>query len=120
MSEINQNNTYVKQTSRVAEMVLGIMGSIFGMLGGIFAMFFGSLASSLEAEGGNSVIGLGLAVIIVCVITLILSCIINKKRVLMGTLLIIGGILNIVFISLFGVLSGLLIIVAGILALIRK
>lgn len=116
------SNTNVKttETSRVAEMVLGIMGSIFGMLGGIFAMFFGSLASAVEADTGTDVLGLGVAVIIVCIITLILSCIINKKRVLMGILLIIGGLLNIFFISMFGILSGLLIMVSGIIALIRK
>ena len=33
---------------------------------------------------------------------------------------LVGGILNIVFISFFGILSGILILVAGILALIRK
>ncbi|MGW9993185.1 hypothetical protein ACUXJ3_001510 [Staphylococcus capitis] len=59
-------------------------------------------------------------VIITCIITLILSCIINKKRVLIGVLLIIGGILNFIFISFFGILSGILILVAGILALVRK
>ncbi|PTH58218.1 hypothetical protein BU595_13215, partial [Staphylococcus arlettae] len=71
-------------------------------------------------EDSGSIMGLGVAVIITCFITLILSCIINKNRVVMGVLLVIGGILNFVFISMFGILSGILILVAGILALIRK
>lgn len=106
-------------TSRVAEMILGILGSIFGILGGLFALFIGGIGAELDA-GTGGVGGLGAAVIITCIITLILSCIINKKRVLVGTLLVIGGILNFVFISFFGILSGILILVAGILALVRK
>ena len=87
----------VKPTNRVAEMVLGIMGSIFGILGGLFAIMLQGVSSQLDTDGGN-VGGLGVAVIITCIITLILSCIINK-RVLIGVLLIIGGILNFIFIS---------------------
>lgn len=90
----------VKPTNRVAEMVLGIMGSIFGILGGLFAIMLQGVSSQLDTDGGN-VGGLGVAVIITCIITLILSCIINKKRVLIGVLLIIGGILNFIFISFF-------------------
>ena len=97
----------VKPTNRVAEMVLGIMGSIFGILGGLFAIMLQGVSSQLDTDGGN-VGGLGVAVIITCIITLILSCIINKKRVLIGVLLIIGGILNFIFISFFGILSGIL------------
>ncbi|WP_176745492.1 hypothetical protein [Staphylococcus sp. HMSC056G08] len=44
----------------------------------------------------------------------------NKKRVLMGVLLVIGGVLNFIFIGLFGILSGILILVAGVLALVHK
>ncbi|HLR18920.1 MAG TPA: DUF4064 domain-containing protein [Staphylococcus sp.] len=110
----------VKQTNRVAEMILGILGSIFGILGGLFAIMIGGIGSEFGDAESGSIAGLGGAVIITCIITLILSCIINKKRVLMGILLIIGGILNIIFISFFGILSGILILVAGILALIRK
>lgn len=68
----------VKPTNRVAEMVLGIMGSIFGILGGLFAIMLQGVSSQLDTDGGN-VGGLGVAVIITCIITLILSCIINKK-----------------------------------------
>ena len=32
-------NEYIgKQTNRVAEMILGILGSIFGIIGGLFAI----------------------------------------------------------------------------------
>lgn len=38
----------------------------------------------------------------------------------MGVLFVIGGVLNFIFIGLFGILSGILILVAGILALVHK
>ena len=115
-------NEYIgkKQTNRVAEMILGILGSIFGIIGGLFAIMVDGIGKEFGATDSGSITGLGIAVIITCIITLVLSCIINKKRVLIGILLIIGGILNIIFISFFGILSGILILVAGILALIRK
>lgn len=115
MNEI-QNN---KPTSRVAEMILGIMGSIFGILGGLFAIMVDGIGSEFDAQT-SGVGGLGAAVILTCIITLVLSCIINKKRGLIGILLVIGGILNFVFISFFGIFSEILILVAGILALVRK
>lgn len=114
------NYQFERPTNRVAEMILGIMGSIFGMLGGLFAIMVGSIGNEFEASDSGQVFGLGIAVILTCIITLILSCIINKKRVLMGVLLVIGGLLNFIFIGFFGILSGILILVAGILALIRK
>lgn len=116
---MNQNQT-VRQTNRVAEMILGILGSIFGILGGLFAIMLDGIGAEFGATESGSITGLGIAVILTCIITLVLSCIINKKIVLIGVLLLVGGILNIVFISFFGILSGILILVAGILALIRK
>lgn len=114
------SNSIQKETGRAAEMTLGIMGSIFGMLGGLFAIVIGSIGDAFADKDAGQIFGLGIAVIITCIFTLILSCIINKKRVLVGTLLVIGGILNFVFISFFGILSGILILVSGVLALLRK
>lgn len=113
-------DAYKKQTNRVAETILGVLGSIFGIFGGLFAIVFDGLDATFNNTNGSEITGLGVSVILVCIVTLILSCIINKKRVVMGILLVIGGILNFVLISFFGVLSGILILVAGILALIRK
>lgn len=111
---------YKKQTSRVAETILGILGSIFGIFGGLFAIVIDGIDSTFNNTNGGEITGLGISVILICLVTLILSCIINKKRVVIGVLLIIGGIANFILIGFFGVLSGILILVAGILALIRK
>ncbi|SUK17565.1 Uncharacterised protein [Staphylococcus agnetis] len=111
---------YSKPTGRVAEMVLGILGSVFGIIGGVFALMLGSISNEFEASDSGQIMGLGIAVILVCIITLIVSCIINKKRIVMGVILVLGGIFNFIFIGLFGILSGILISVAGVLALVRK
>ncbi|MCQ2008580.1 MAG: DUF4064 domain-containing protein [Bacillus sp. (in: firmicutes)] len=106
-------------TGRVPEMVLGIIGGVFGIIAGILAMSIGSLAGAF-GQGGSDVIGLGLGCMFVSVLAIIFSCIINKNRILFGVLILVCGILNIIFVSMFGILSGLLIIIAGILALVRK
>lgn len=107
-------------TSRVAEMVLGIIGGVFGMIAGVTALFVGGLGEALEEGTGSGVAGLGLACILVSILALVLSCMINKNRVLFGWLIIICGILNIIFVSAFGILSGIIIAVSGIIALSRK
>ena len=73
-------NEYIgKQTNRVAEMILGILGSIFGIIGGLFAIMVDGIGKEFGATDSGSITGLGVAVIITCIITLVLSCIINKK-----------------------------------------
>lgn len=106
MSKLNS-----QPRSRVAELVLGIIGGIFGMIAGVFAMAVGGLG------GSGSIVGLGMGCIAVSAITIILSALINRNHKLMGWLIIACGVLNIVFVSYFGILSGLLIIIAGGLAL---
>ncbi|BDZ32037.1 DUF4064 domain-containing protein [Lactiplantibacillus sp. WILCCON 0030] len=114
---------YVQQTvksthrSRTAELVLGIIGGIFGMFGGILAMGLGGLGSAIGASGSSSLGSLGGACIAVSALAIVLAALINKNHKLMGWLIIICGVLNIVFVSYFGILSGLLIIIAGGLAL---
>ena len=80
----------------------------------------GGSDSAINNTSSSSLFGLGFGCVVASIVAIILVCMINKNRVVMGWLIIVCGILNIVFVSAFGVLSGVLIIVAGILALIRK
>ncbi|KGB14942.1 membrane protein [Latilactobacillus sakei] len=108
------------QHSRTAEMILGIMGGVFGIIAGVFSFLMGGFDSAINNTSSSSLFGLGFGCVVASIVAIILVCMINKNRVVMGWLIIVCGILNIVFVSAFGVLSGVLIIVAGILALIRK
>ncbi|WP_048000766.1 DUF4064 domain-containing protein [Lactiplantibacillus herbarum] len=103
--------------SRTAELVLGIIGGIFGMIAGIIAITIGGIGSALEASGSAGIGNLGIACIAVSALAIVLSALINRNHVLMGWLIILCGVLNVVFVSFFGILSGLLIVIAGGLAL---
>ncbi|WP_436667368.1 DUF4064 domain-containing protein [Latilactobacillus sakei] len=108
------------QHSRTAEMILGIMGGVFGIIAGVFSFLMGGFDSAINNTSSSSLFGLGFGCVIASIVAIILVCMINKNRIVMGWLIIVCGILNIVFVSAFGILSGALIIIAGILALIRK
>ncbi|OFU74918.1 hypothetical protein HMPREF3109_08730 [Staphylococcus sp. HMSC10B09] len=109
-----------KPTNRIIEMILGITGSIFGIIGGLIAL----ILTNYDKSYGSELVGLMTIVatssIILSAITLTLSCLINKKRILIGIILIIAAIIHIYLLGFFGYLSGILILVAGIIALVRK
>ncbi|MHD0396560.1 hypothetical protein ACY2DA_01575 [Staphylococcus simulans] len=115
-----EEENFVKQTNTIAAMVLGIIGSIFGIFGGFIAIMFAGVFKVFADEGSGFTFVLGIVLISICIVTLVVSCIINKNRVLMGVLLVLGGILNFIFMGLLGLLSGTLILIAGILTLSRK
>ena len=108
-----------KLTNRIIEMILGITGSIFGIIGGLIAL----ILTNYDKSYGSELVGLMTIVatssIILSAITLTLSCLINKRRVLIGIILIVLCNNSYIFIRIFGYLSGILILV-GIIALVRK
>lgn len=110
----------LKPTNRIIEKILGITGSIFGIIGGLIAL----ILTNYDKSYGSELVGLMTIVatssIILSAITLTLSCLINKRRVLIGIILIVAAIIHIYLLGFFGYLSGILILVAGIIALVRK
>ena len=109
-----------KPTNRIIEKILGITGSIFGIIGGLIAL----ILTNYDKSYGSELVGLMTIVatssIILSAITLTLSCLINKRRVLIGIILIVAAIIHIYLLGFFGYLSGILILVAGIIALVMK
>lgn len=109
-----------KPTNRIIEMILGITGSIFGIIGGLIAL----ILTNYDKSYGSELVGLMTIVatssIILSAITLTLSCLINKRRVLIGIILIVAAIIHIYLLGFFGYLSGILILIAGLIALVRK
>ncbi len=116
---LSSNSTNVSTTSRGGEIALGILGGVFGIIASLFETVVGGMGSSL-GSGDGGLGGLAIGMFIVCVLAIILPFFINRKRVLVGWLIIACGILNFVFAGGFGILSGILIVIAGILALSRK
>ena len=120
--EVTMEHNYMnepKPTNRIIEMILGITGSIFGIIGGLIAL----ILTNYDKSYGSELVGLMTIVatssIILSAITLTLSCLINKRRVLIGIILIVA-IIHIYLLGFFGYLSGILILVAGIIALVRN
>nr|WP_256727090.1 hypothetical protein [Staphylococcus haemolyticus] len=84
-----------KPTNRIIEMILGITGNIFGIIGGLIAL----ILTNYDKSYGSELVGLMTIVttssIILSAITLTLSCLINKRRVLISIILIVAAIIHI-------------------------
>ena len=77
-----------KPTNRIIEMILGITGSIFGIIGGLIAL----ILTNYDKSYGSELVGLMTIVATLyyfIAITLTLS-LINKRRVLIGIILIVA------------------------------
>lgn len=111
---------YEKPRNRIAEIVLGIVGSIFGIIGGISKLMVASANEAVGNAGSSDIYTLGIIVILMSIATFIISCLIKRKRVLMSILLIIAGVLDFFLIGIYGIIAGILILAAGVLALLRK
>jgi|SRR4051812_3076402 hypothetical protein len=103
---------------RVAEMILGIIGSLFAFGSGFFGMAFGAVDKAVN--GSSSVGGLGVSAFIFAIIALIASIIVNWKPRFMGIVLVICGIGVLVSVSLFGVIPALFLVIAGLMGIFRK
>lgn len=115
-------------------MILGIIGGVIDALFGLLVIFGGVMAGSLtgadipgieQLESSGVTMGMvsgiavvmGIVVLLVATLVIIGGAIAQKKPVVAGILMIIGGVLNF-FGGLPGVLVGLLIVAGGILALV--
>jgi hypothetical protein len=86
---------------RTAELVLGIVGGIFGIIAGLLALFVGGFGAILDVQGAETVMGLGFGAIILGVIGVIGGAIVNRNTKLASKLLVGGGVLGFVMVSIF-------------------
>lgn len=118
MAYIDMNKP--KPTNRTAEKTLGILGSALGIIGGLTGMVIVTIGWILGTQNSFKMTVIALSALLLCIFTLILSCLIERDRIAIGSILIVGGLLDIFLMEFMGYLSGILIIVAGIIALVRK
>lgn len=107
-----------QKTSRVGEIVLGIVGGIFGLIAAVMELAMTGIDSSLN--GKSDLGGLTVGMFIVSIIAILLPFFISKNRKLIGWLTIIVGVGMFIFAGGFGILSGILVIIGGVLTLVRK
>ena len=100
--------------------IIALIAGVFGVFAALFTLFFGGLGSAFEAEGADTVVGLGWGGLVFSFITIILGAIaLNVERKITGVLIIacsIGGaFLGGTFVAVcmgLAVIGGILILVA--------
>lgn len=110
----------MKNITRTAEFVLGLLGGIFGLIAAVIALFIGGLGSALNLSGASTISGLGFLAIVASIIGIVGAAIVKSKTKVAGILMIIAAVVGIVAVSMFYILPAILLAIAGILALVKK
>ena len=105
---------------RTAEFVLGLIGGIFGILCAFIALFIGGLGSALEADGANTVIGLGWGAVALSVLVIVGSVMVRSKAKAGGIMMTVAAIGGFICISLIYLLPGVLLLIGGLMGIFRK
>lgn len=105
---------------RTAEFVLGLIGGIFGILCAFIALFIGGLGSALEADGANTVIGLGWGAVALSVLGIVGSVVVRSKAKVGGIMMTVAAIGGFICISLIYLLPGVLLLIGGLMGIFRK
>lgn len=105
---------------RTAEFVLGLIGGIFGILCAFIALFIGGLGSALEADGANTVIGLGWGAVGLSVLGIVGSVMVRSKAKVGGIMMTVAAIGGFICISLIYLLPGVLLLIGGLMGIFRK
>ncbi|WP_142319119.1 DUF4064 domain-containing protein, partial [Bacillus cereus] len=99
---------------------LGLIGGIFGILCAFIALFIGGLGSALEADGANTVIGLGWGAVALSVLGIVGSVMVRSKAKVGGIMMTIAAIGGFICISLIYLLPGVLLLIGGLMGVFRK
>lgn len=105
---------------RTAEFVLGLIGGIFGILCAFIALFIGGLGSALEADGANTVIGLGWGAVGLSVLGIVGSVMVRSKAKVGGIMMTVAAIGGFICISVIYLLPGVLLLIGGLMGIFRK
>ncbi len=96
---------------------LGLIGGIFGISASIGVIFLGGLEEAFGA-GAGELYGLGFAAMIFSVIGMV-GGILEKNKAIGGTLMVASGIVVLICISLYGVLTFVFFLIGGVIYLIE-
>ncbi|MBG0964139.1 DUF4064 domain-containing protein [Bacillus sp. SRB1LM] len=105
---------------RTTEFVLGLIGGIFGILCAFIALFIGGLGSALEADGANTVIGLGWGAVALSVLGIVGSVMVRSKAKAGGIMMTVAAIGGFICISAIYLLPGVLLLIGGLMGIFRK
>ncbi|PHE53920.1 hypothetical protein COF68_33725, partial [Bacillus toyonensis] len=93
---------------RTAEFVLGLIGGIFGIICAFVALLIGGMGAAVEADGANTIIGLGWGAVALSVLGIVGSVMVRSKAKVGGIMMTVAAIGGFICISLIYLLPGVL------------
>ncbi|MGG0721896.1 DUF4064 domain-containing protein [Bacillus mycoides] len=105
---------------RTAEFVLGLIGGIFGVICAFIALMIGGMGAAFEAEGANTIIGLGWSAVGLSILGIVGSVMVRSKAKVGGIMMTIAAIGGFICISIFYLLPGVLLLIGGLMGIFRK
>jgi len=106
--------------TRVASLILGLIGGIAGFGGAVFALFVGGIDAAFSVSGTSSIVGLGIAAIFFSLLGLVGGALALNKPKIAGIMMLIAAIGGLISISWGYVVAFPVLLVGGILALVSQ
>lgn len=105
---------------RTTEFVLGLIGSILGIICAFIALLIGGMGAAFEAEGANTIIGLGWGAVGLSILGIVGSVMVRSKAKGGGIMMTVAAIGGFICISIFYLLPGVLLLIGGLMGILRK
>ena len=105
---------------RTAEFVLGLIGGIFGIICAFGALMIGGMGAAFEADGANTVIGLGWGAVALSILGIVGSVMVRSKAKVGGIMMTVAAIGGFICISIIYLLPGVLLLIGGLMGIFRK
>ncbi|MCU5549905.1 DUF4064 domain-containing protein [Bacillus cereus] len=105
---------------RTAEFVLGLIGGIFGIICAFVALLIGGMGAAFEADGANTVIGLGWGAVALSILGIVGSVMLRSKAKVGGIMMTVAAIGGFICISIIYLLPGVLLLIGGLMGIFRK
>lgn len=105
---------------RVTALILGILGGMIGLIAAIFVLFVGGIGDIFQAEGAETVLGLGWAAIPLSIVGIVGGGLSLGKPKVAWILQLISGIGGCVALSLFFLPATIMLIVGAGLAFFSR
>ncbi|MCU5023751.1 DUF4064 domain-containing protein [Bacillus cereus] len=105
---------------RTVEFVLGLIGGVFGIICAFVALLIGGMGAAFEANGANTVIGLGWGAVALSILGIVGSVMVRSKAKVGGIMMTVAAIGGFICISIIYLLPGVLLLIGGLMGIFRK
>lgn len=105
---------------KIAALILGLIGGIAGLFGSIFALSVGGIGSAVSAEGANTVVGAGVAALILSLLGIVGGSLAIAKPKVAGIMMLTASIGGLVAVFAAYFIAFPLLLLGGIFALARS